>query len=373
MLLRLSPIQDNIGFHFYGGSSSGKTTALRLACSIYGKQKDQLLRWHTTTNGLEGLAVQRNDTLLALDEISQGDAKQAFAAIYMIGNGTGKGRANIDGSARRHADFRTTTLSSGEVSTQQFLQEGNRRSMAGQEVRLINIPQPQLNDAEKELRGKLAVALNQIVNDYYGSASEVFLERATAWIQTKGKDDVVKFLQGNVSRCVQSFNLSENADGQVRRGAQAFALVAVTGELATKWGLTGWDEGVATKAAYACFQSWLQYRDGEESSESIAILNHIRGMIERHGESRFSCSGSSAPIKDRLGYKVNDEFRIFPEQFKKEFCLGFDPKVVKETLFQKGWLIKGLEKNGYTSCQRDPGTGKSSRFYIIDGCKVLGG
>ena len=84
------------GFHFYGRSSSGKTTVIRVAASVWGG--DQYMEsWRTTVNGLEGTALLHNDTLLCLDEISQMPPDQVGEAAYLLANGAGKARANIQG------------------------------------------------------------------------------------------------------------------------------------------------------------------------------------------------------------------------------------------------------------------------------------
>lgn len=56
------------GFHFRGSSSSGKTTALHLAASVFGQPSRYIRLWRTTANGLEGLAALHNDSLLILDD-----------------------------------------------------------------------------------------------------------------------------------------------------------------------------------------------------------------------------------------------------------------------------------------------------------------
>lgn len=53
------------GIHFVGESSSGKTTLLRVAASVFGNVS-YVNRWRGTANGLEALASLRSDTLLIL-------------------------------------------------------------------------------------------------------------------------------------------------------------------------------------------------------------------------------------------------------------------------------------------------------------------
>ena len=63
-----------IGFHYFGDSTSGKTTALAAAASVWGPASF-ILRWRSTVNGLEGQAAIRSSTLVALDESHMIDGK----------------------------------------------------------------------------------------------------------------------------------------------------------------------------------------------------------------------------------------------------------------------------------------------------------
>ncbi len=74
--------EDSGGFHFRGASSSGKTTALKVAASVWGNPSSYCRLWRTTSNGLEGLAAVHNDGLLILDELAQVDPREAPMAPW---------------------------------------------------------------------------------------------------------------------------------------------------------------------------------------------------------------------------------------------------------------------------------------------------
>jgi putative DNA primase/helicase len=59
------------GFHLVGSSSRGKTTALQVAASVWGRgDKSGFLKtWRGTANGMEGIAATHSDAALVLDEI----------------------------------------------------------------------------------------------------------------------------------------------------------------------------------------------------------------------------------------------------------------------------------------------------------------
>jgi hypothetical protein len=52
----------------------------------------------------------------------------------------------------------------------------------------------------------------------------------------------------------------EGGEGQEKRAAARFALIALAGELATEYGITGWPEGAAIEAAAAGFEAWRAER-----------------------------------------------------------------------------------------------------------------
>ena len=81
------------GFHLYGDSSGGKTTHLQVPASVY--VGPRLVRsWRSTDNVLESIAAAHSDGLLVLDEIGMCDPRIIGETVYMLGNGTGKARAN---------------------------------------------------------------------------------------------------------------------------------------------------------------------------------------------------------------------------------------------------------------------------------------
>jgi uncharacterized protein (DUF927 family) len=152
--------------------------------------------------------------------------------------------------------------------------------------------------------------------------------------------------------------------------ARRFGLVAVSGELATHYGLTGWPAGEAERGAKACFASWLGSFGGTGNREERAILSQVRAFFEAHGASRFEdVAATSEPrVINRAGfYRTGDdgtrEFFVLPEAFKREVCQGFDTKAAISALTKAGWLEKG-EGGRSTQKPRLPGLGPT-RCYVL--------
>ena len=360
------------GFHLRGSSSSGKTTALHLAASVFGRPSGYIRLWRTTANGLEGLAALHNDGLLILDELSQADPKEAGEAAYMLANGHGKTRATRTGAARKAATWRLMFLSAGEETLSAVVSRAGRKTNAGQEIRLADIDSDAgMNmGAFETLNGmsspaELALTLKDNAASYHGTAGRKWIEEVVS-MRTSIADSLKKQLDSTASRYAPA-----QASGQVIRVARRFALVAIAGELATRLGITGWEEGEADKAARKCFESWLEGFGGTGNHEERAIIEQVRGYIEQHGASRFEdiTATEEQRIINRAGFfRYNrdgeKEYLVLTKAYSHEVCAGFDQKTVSGVLVKHGYLIPG--KDG-KSAQSINGTslGKTTRCYVI--------
>src|SRR4029077_11311279 len=77
--LLLAANAESGGIHLRGASSTGKSTALVMAGSVWGggARGGYVRSWRATANGLEGVALAHCDALLCLDELSQVPAREA--------------------------------------------------------------------------------------------------------------------------------------------------------------------------------------------------------------------------------------------------------------------------------------------------------
>ena len=365
--------EDSGGFHLRGGSSSGKSTALKCAASVWGDPATYPRLWRATANGLEGLAALHNDGLLILDELSQIDPREAGEAAYLLANGQGKARASRTGAARQSARWRLLFLSAGEESLAALMAKSGKKANAGQEIRLADIDA----DAgvgmgafemlhEHPTPAVLAQALKDAASRFHGAAGAQWLKRIVA-----DRSKLADFLQDGMRQFVEEAAPSDAA-GQVLRVARRFALVAVAGELATHYGLTGWNEGDADQACQQCFAAWLEAFGGAGNREERAILAQVRAFFETHGASRFEdvTAQHDQRIINRAGFFRTSEygtreFLVLPEVFKREVCSGFDMKIGIAALTKAGWLEKG-EGNRHTQKPRIPGLGPT-RCYVLNG------
>ncbi len=369
--------EENGGFHFVGASSMGKTTAVELAASVWGQRGLFVKTWRTTSNALESIAVRHNDTLLILDEISQVDAREAGDVAYMLGNGKGKARANKSADLRAISSWRLLFLSTGERSLTEHMESGAKRSMVGQEVRLVNITADAGRNMGlfENLHGTetpqgFAARIKGITAEYYGVAGPAFVEK----LMEQGTGAA---LVEDISRGITQFvaaSVPADASGQVHRVGRRFGILAAVGEAAIAAGILPWPAGEAVTGTRSCFQSWLDNRGGAGNQEAEQAVTQVRRFLELHGASRFTNwdhhedDYQSSTTFNRAGFrKLNDqhefEYYVLPEAFRTELCAGLNPKQVTQALMAKGFLELGTEGKPQKQV-RLPGM-TSMRVYVI--------
>ena len=276
------------GFHFRGPSSIGKTSVLHAARSVWGCV---LGSWRTTDNASEAAAAGACDTLMLLDEVSQAKPSSVDAMAYMLANGAGKARADRTGAARDIASWRILLLSTGETGLADKIAEDGRQARAGQSVRVVDIPADagQGLGVFENLHGfadgaLLSAHLRLSSEAHAGHAGRAFVE----WVAQE-RAEVIEFTRGWTAKWLAA-HVQADADGQVKRVADRFALVAAAGELATAKGILPWSTGEATRASVRCFVDWLAARGGSGAEEIIEGIRQVRRFLEAHGASRFEAS-----------------------------------------------------------------------------------
>lgn len=370
----LEPLNEQGGgFHLRGNSSSGKSTALKIAGSVWGNPDQIIHEWRATSNALEGIAALHNDSFLGLDEINQCDPRDIGNTVYMLSNGQGKARMQRTGGNRPTTQWRILFLSAGEQSLATLMAQVGKRTNAGQEVRLADIPA----DAGYGLGifdgltlsddpAKQSDLIKQAALQYHGSAGH-------AWIShiTKDKHELARQTRHIMSRFMQQH--ASNSTGQTARVATRFAVVAAAGEIATQAGLTGWQQGRAMTAMGQCFNDWLAGFGMVGNHEERSILAEVKAFFEMHGASRFENlqADPDRPEKviNRVGYfKYEGDqklFYVYPEQFKTEICKGRDYRQVAKILKAVGWLNHDVDK--LSKAVRLPDSNKTVRVYVFNG------
>lgn len=339
--------------HIYGHSSSGKSTLLRAAWSVWGGPEG-LRTWRATTNALEGIASIHADTLLTLDEIGQADLRALDEVAYLLLNGRGKMRANVDGSIRATRAWSLMVLSTGEPTLADRLTEDGKKPRAGQEVRLVDIPADagQGLGAWEDIHDHSTPA--QFSDEIKAACAKFHGTLGRAWAQyLAGHQGEAQKLRSVIRKTAEHWAAGAES-GQVVRVAERFALIGLAGELAAQAGLVPWTEGQSLSAANTCFSSWLAARGGGGDTEDIQAVSTVQGFIARYGASRFQTIGAGADditpgnpherIVERAGFRrttlSGDEQFIFAREQWAELFRGRNPIQAARAMDRAGLLVR---------------------------------
>lgn len=279
-------------YHLHGRTSQGKTGVLRTALSVWPKIGEEDKTWIATINGLEGEMARANNHLLGLDELPEVPPQDFGRAIYMIGNSGGKARATKDGTAITRQTWRTSVISTGEDSMAGTLKKLGRPPRGGQAVRMIDIPVKGAFGAfdtlhEHATADAFVKALEASLVNAAGGAGALFvkgiLHFSAAHMDAHVNTQVTE--QAAAMQDALGIVAGDTKTTEIRRVIDAFALIAVAGELASQWEITGWPEGAATAAVQEIAKRWLGDR-GNMPYDQINVLESVRDYLQQN-QDRF--------------------------------------------------------------------------------------
>jgi putative DNA primase/helicase len=365
------------GFHLVADTTVGKTTCLMVAGSFWGGggQTGFVGSWLTTSNALENTAEWHNHVLLCLDELKLIDPEQASKVAYSLSSGQSKGRMGRDTHAHRRVEWQLLFLSSGEIGLANHLEStSQKRLYGGQEVRFCEIP------ARVSERDGIFECIHQFetAKDFsehlkassktcYGSACREYLRQ----LARIGYDQVRASVQQYQKRFADRF-IPAGVAPEVARAGGRFSLVAAAGELATSFGITGWQSDEAENAAGACFAAWRAQRGGNGAWDEGQALRHVKSVLAAHGNSRFQFfkepnDTEGTKIPNRLGFRTltdegDSQYLILPAMFP-EVCSPYPEDLVRRALKKRG-LLKGSDAEHTTIKRTLPELGRT-RCYVI--------
>ncbi|MCG7867299.1 MAG: DUF927 domain-containing protein [Candidatus Thiodiazotropha taylori] len=329
---------DNSGFHLYGNSSRGKTTALQVAASVHGCGADPggavetyLLRWNATQNAMEGLAAAHNDGLLVLDEIGSCPAYDFGRTVYDLSGGQGKSRMNKNAVLNKQRRFRVLTLSSGEYSVLQKIEEMGKKAKAGQKNRFLDIP---IEDAivietHGETPTDFVNKLKRCCGEYYGTAGPAYIQ---AILDEYGQEEVVRSrMQQYIEQWVGMLRQDLSLEPAQARAMGRLAPVGAAGQMAIELGILPLELADIQCAVETIRDAWLT--DEFNMSEEIRGALNVRAFILKNRDRFGSAELAIDKVRQLAGYYHAEErwYLFTPEGFA-EACGGIPEKVVAKAL-----------------------------------------
>ncbi len=337
------------GIHLRGPSSTGKTTALLVAASVWGAPKiggtdpSFVITWNTTANALEGVAASRCDISLVLDEVGEFEGWNFGRIIYALATGQGKTRMYADTTIRSAPRWRFNYLSTGEKSVAEMLRDDgpNKGAHAGQMVRLLNIETGNgiVTDAHDHASPEDFVnAVRKACCDHHGVAGRAFVEHLLG--VGKEGDGVrldKKALKELYDRMTRELT-PDGMDGQQRRAIRRFALVAAAGHLAAEFKVLPFTQAEIMDSVASVIGMWLS---NGPMSDAVRSAVRLRDYIENNLDNFADPSQDFPQIRHKAGLRRRIDGRdlfLFTSQTFKQACGAENTTEVCRFLLERGFL-----------------------------------
>lgn len=299
----IEPLQlDPYILHLWVDSTQGKSTAARLAASIWGSPDQTFKSWNTTRQSPEALAEQFNGACLVLDDTARVDFDPARFAqvVHALCSPIGRSSLGQGRSLNEQRRWRCTILSTGEISIRQKLGE---HYQGGHRVRALDLFCTHGNLARDD---RHAEELRDFCHAEYGVVGD-------AWIEYLLRPGVLGQIKVNYRFWREKTIALAGQGSEEGRIAAQLAVIAVALQHATSAGLLdvshdqiyellGWIvQGVLSDANAS--QNWLPSTPNERAYQ--LLMDWFMGQ-----PFRFPESTKRHGARDVVAYSVSTQQTI---------------------------------------------------------------
>lgn len=332
-LLGIIPDAPGYVVDWSGETSAGKTTALLLAASVWGRPADLVNTWDTTRTGVERLAALYRHLPTILDDTKQArDPEAVPGVVYQITGTRGRLRASVDG-LRATPALRTVLLSTGEAPVTAATQD------AGARARVLSIRGSTFGSVSSDAR-RVAERVAVEVLDHHGHLGPAVVE----WLSRRPVAGLVE--RWRTYRGEGDLDAS-GAAGRASAYLATLRLAAHVVEAAVGWRV---DEAALAEARRWAGVSVL------DADRPLAALVEILDWIDASpGQVARS---SSSEVRELLAYTFGDEGdgdrRVGLAWARVAGILerrGYDPGQLRRQWTDRGWLVSGRWQPRIAGCQ----------------------
>ena len=270
----------NFILDIHGRTSTGKSTSLKLAASVYGSFADSdsiVMQWMNTQVAVEQLAGTCSELPVFLDDAQHCPDELKRTVVYMIANGRGKGRASRGGGMGEVATWHTVALSTSEEP----LHEASPHEGARGRILSVGGPTHPFPTGASSLVRSLerAAALN------HGYAGEAYVRHLNNWTgsdwsrwQRRHAEICKELLRGSAS------NVFDRLSGYI-------AAIQIGAEIACPL------IGIPFKPDV--IGGWLMLHIAEEQSRQNLVLLALRALADFYVANVNHFAGDGLYAKDR--------------------------------------------------------------------------
>ncbi len=326
---------------WWNRTSTGKTTVLRVAASVWGNPDEQsadsfVQCWDATSVFIERACSVIGGLPLLLDETKRAKKPILVGGIlYDVAHGRGKGRGNVK-SIERTGTWKTVLLSTGEGPATGFTTDAGTRA---QTLEIYGHPFERADDAT----GKLVRSLNVELLEHFGHAGPRFVQ----WLCDN--EDLWEGLAANYRLAIDEYSTQVPADRSrinvavVSRLAQSAAAIRVAATVAHAVLDLPWD----FVDPFETIWNEIVSDTGEATVDERALAEVVSmAYSQRETFCESPISSKRAPPggwSGRWDKGGTWEFIAFyPHVLKKALAeFGFCPEAVLAGWKERGWLDVG--------------------------------
>lgn len=357
---------ENLFINLSGNSSTGKSSALMLAMSPWGKctvssgNGSLVKSWSSTENallktisssGIQGFPI-------AFDEAGTNNIKNMNTMIYKFCSGVDKARLNRDSLLQKNETFRTVLLSSGEI---RILDQMKEKTVGSTVIRLTEFNDfPWTDSAEQSNRIKKFLTRN------YGTFGKLFIEELIQY----DEDDIIDYWNDYTDELIPK--LKPYVKHFSDRIASKFAIFLVTFDILKNTLDVEWDtENIVNLLIESAKDKQNEIKLAENAYDLIMyfVSENISHFYAYKGSSYSPNNRIEKNYSTTIWGKYNDvDITFSRKQFDRLLTSnGFkNPKMVLMKLKEKGALIvehDGERNNFYN--RRTVGTSDKIPVVVI--------
>lgn len=163
---------SGVMYNIVGDSAAGKSTALNVMSSVWGKPNPNQLRVEDTDNAIFNFIGYLSNIPIAFDEVTKMDGDRLSTFVLAFTGGRGKMRATRDGQNRANEVYWDTIIcSTSNVSLYDKLANA-RRGYTAEAMRVFELHVDKSDEANK---AKIDEAI-KLLNENYGHAGREFIK-----------------------------------------------------------------------------------------------------------------------------------------------------------------------------------------------------
>ncbi|MDY3960750.1 DUF927 domain-containing protein [Romboutsia timonensis] len=323
-------LDSNI-IHLVGNSTTGKSTALKLAISCFG--------YPGSNGGLYGTYNGTNNALIkklgglkgvpyALDEISMSDSNNFTKFIYSLANGADKERLNKDSELMEKQFWLTTILSNGEKSLTR-----SSNNNAGVQVRVIEAENFTWTKSPEH-----AEAINHVILNNYGHLAIDFAQ----YLLAQNKKEVIRNYKQEKINLYDELRKRNVYDDMSMRRCSKFAIIIQTAFIIEELLDIELDiEGMMDMIVSIEIES-IKYRNFHK-----VVMDFIKDYVDRY---RNKFDGKSKSNSQEILGKITEK-EDYTELQMDEYSFGL---MIKEGGYEDRKIVqKELKKAGFLDCEKD--------------------